>query len=160
MWIPSLGCEDSPGIGNGNPLQYSCLENPMGRGALQVTVYGFAKNRTQVSTYPHLNNEWMSSELDFQVKGRRRHAPECGKFQNLLFTDSCPINLSYFWDPLGAVMTSALPAVLQRKSVNIPTHFILLSFWKWESKGLLCLLESPRQADRQSTPFQTHERAG
>ena len=122
MWIPSLGCKDSPGIGNGNPLQYSCLENPMGRGALRVTVYGFAKNRTQVSTYPLLNNEWMSSELDsdFQVKGRRRHAPECRKFQNPLFTDSCPINLSYFWDPLGAVMTSAPPSVLQRKSVNIP----------------------------------------
>ena len=57
-----------------------------------------------------------------------------------------PINLSYFWDPLGAVMTSAPPAVLQRKSVNIPTHFILLSFWKWEAEGWLCLLESPRQS--------------
>ena len=94
----------------------------------------------------------MSSELDsdFQVKGRRRHAPECRKFQNPLFTDSCPINLSYFWDPLGAVMTSAPPAVLQRKSVNIPTHFILLSFWKWESKGLLCFWNHPdRQTDSQ-----------
>lgn len=39
----------------------------------------------------------MSSELDsdFQVKGGRRHAPECGNFQNPLFTDSCPINLSF-----------------------------------------------------------------
>ena len=30
----------SPGEGNGNPLQISCLENPMDRGALQVTVHG------------------------------------------------------------------------------------------------------------------------
>ena len=30
-WIPASG--RSPGIGNGNPLQYSCLENPMDRGA-------------------------------------------------------------------------------------------------------------------------------
>ena len=30
----------SPGEGNGNPLQYSCLENPMDRGALQATVHG------------------------------------------------------------------------------------------------------------------------
>ena len=35
---PGLG--RSPGEGNGNPLQYSCLENPMGRGAWQATVHG------------------------------------------------------------------------------------------------------------------------
>ena len=37
--------EDSPGVGNGNPLQYSCLENPMDRGALQATVHGITKIR-------------------------------------------------------------------------------------------------------------------
>ena len=39
--IPALG--RSPGGGNGNPLQYSCLENPMDRGAWQATVHGVAK---------------------------------------------------------------------------------------------------------------------
>ena len=34
------------GGGNGNPLQYSCLENPMDRGAWQATVCGVAKSRT------------------------------------------------------------------------------------------------------------------
>ena len=34
-WVRSLGWEDSPGEGNGNPLHYSCLENPMNRGAWQ-----------------------------------------------------------------------------------------------------------------------------
>ena len=34
---------------NGNPLQYSCLENPMDRGAWQATVHGVAKSRTQLS---------------------------------------------------------------------------------------------------------------
>ena len=33
----------SPGEGNDNPLQYSCLENPMGRGAWWATVHGLAK---------------------------------------------------------------------------------------------------------------------
>ena len=33
----------SPGEGNGNPLQYSCLENPMDRGAWRATVYGVAR---------------------------------------------------------------------------------------------------------------------
>ena len=31
-WVPSLGREDPPGGGHSNPLQYSCLENPTGRG--------------------------------------------------------------------------------------------------------------------------------
>ena len=45
--IPELG--RSPGKGNGNPLQYSCLENPMDRGAWQSTVHGVAKSRAQLS---------------------------------------------------------------------------------------------------------------
>ena len=40
--IPGSG--RSPGGGNGNPLQYSCLENPMDRGAWWVTVHGAAKS--------------------------------------------------------------------------------------------------------------------
>ena len=43
-WIPGLG--RSPGEGNGNPLQYSCLENPMDRGAWWATVHGVAKSWT------------------------------------------------------------------------------------------------------------------
>ena len=42
--IPGLG--RSPGGGNGNPLQYSCLENPVDRGAWQTTVRGVAKSQT------------------------------------------------------------------------------------------------------------------
>ena len=41
--VPGLG--RSPGEGNGNSLQYSCLENPMDRGAWWATVYGVAKSR-------------------------------------------------------------------------------------------------------------------
>ena len=47
--IPGLG--RSPGEGNGNPLQYSCLENPMDRGAWQATVHGVAKSRTRLSDF-------------------------------------------------------------------------------------------------------------
>ena len=39
----------SPGEGNGYPLQYSCLKNPMGRGAWQATVHGVTKNQTWLS---------------------------------------------------------------------------------------------------------------
>ena len=44
--IQSLGRDDSPGEGHGNPLQYSCLENPMDRGAWQATIHGVTKSRT------------------------------------------------------------------------------------------------------------------
>ena len=37
-----------PGGGHGNPLQYSCLENPMDRGAWQATVHRVAKSQTQL----------------------------------------------------------------------------------------------------------------
>ena len=37
------------GEGNGNPLQYSCLENPMDRGASQATVHGVTKSQTPLS---------------------------------------------------------------------------------------------------------------
>ena len=47
--IPGLG--RSPGVGNGNQLQYSCLENSMDRGVWQATVHGVAKSRTQLSTH-------------------------------------------------------------------------------------------------------------
>ena len=46
--IPGSG--RSPGEGNGNPLQYSCLENPMDRGIWRATIHRVAKSRTQLST--------------------------------------------------------------------------------------------------------------
>ena len=47
--IPGLG--RSPGEGNGNPLQYSCLENPMDRGAWWATVHGVTKSWTRLSNF-------------------------------------------------------------------------------------------------------------
>ena len=47
--IPGLG--RCPGEGNGNPLQYSCLENPMDGGAWQATVHEVAKSRTRLSNF-------------------------------------------------------------------------------------------------------------
>ena len=49
--IPGSG--GAPGGRNGNPLQYSCLENPMDRGAWWATVHGVAKSWTQLSRHTH-----------------------------------------------------------------------------------------------------------
>ena len=47
--IPGSG--RSPGVGNGNPLQHSCLENSMDGGAWWATVHGVTKSQTQQSNY-------------------------------------------------------------------------------------------------------------
>ena len=47
--IPGSG--RSSGEGNGNPLQYSCLESPLDGGVWQATVHGVAKSRTRLSDF-------------------------------------------------------------------------------------------------------------
>ena len=56
--IPGLG--RSPGGGHGNPLQYSCLENPMDRGDWWVVVHGVRKSWTQLKQFSmHVGmHEW------------------------------------------------------------------------------------------------------
>ena len=48
-WVQTLGQEDPSREGNGYPLQYSCLENPMDRGAWPATVQGVTKRKTCLS---------------------------------------------------------------------------------------------------------------
>ena len=54
------GSRSFPGEGNGNPVQYSCLESPMDRGAWWVTVHGVAKERStteQLNSTAAMSNE-------------------------------------------------------------------------------------------------------
>ena len=57
--IPGLG--RSPGVGNGNPLQYSCLENSMDRGAWQATVHGVTKSQIHMNTHTHTHTQQLSN---------------------------------------------------------------------------------------------------
>ena len=61
VWSP--GREDPPGEGHGNPLQYSCLENPTDWGAWWATVHGVAKSRT-----------WLSNFTSFILIGKAQNA--------------------------------------------------------------------------------------
>ena len=65
--IPASG--RSPGEGKGNPLQYSCLENPMEGGAWWATVHGVAKSRTRLSDYIHPSSIIISRSIDVAAKG-------------------------------------------------------------------------------------------
>ena len=61
---PTLESGGSPGVGNGNPLQYSCLENLMDRGAWWATVHGAAESVTaELLTHTH--------RLSYRVKKGR-----------------------------------------------------------------------------------------
>ena len=54
------GLEISPGEGNGNPLQYSCLENSMAREAWRATVFGITKSHTRLSnSHTHTHTRWL-----------------------------------------------------------------------------------------------------
>ena len=61
-----LAATPSPGEGHGNPLQYSCLENPMDRGSWQATVHGVTRVRHDLETKErekHLLNLWKEQTL-------------------------------------------------------------------------------------------------
>ena len=66
---PGLG--RSPGGEHGNPLQYSCLENPLDRGAWRATVHGVAKSRTRLSNKTAATN--VCQTLDTSARVLNRH---------------------------------------------------------------------------------------
>ena len=63
--IPGSG--RSPGVGNGNPFQYACLENFMDRVALWATVGGAAKSRTRLSDLAHTHTSYRASGLSIYL---------------------------------------------------------------------------------------------
>ena len=69
--IPGSG--RSSGEGNGNPLQYSCLENPIGRGAWWATVYGVSKSRTRLSDFTFTFTFFSFDFSDFITSWVHRH---------------------------------------------------------------------------------------
>ena len=79
--IPELG--RSLGEENGNPLQYSCLENSKDRGAWRATVHGVAKSRTRLSNcYFHILEEEMATHSSILAWGISR-TEEPGGLQSM-----------------------------------------------------------------------------
>ena len=54
-----LGLDRSPIEGNGSPFRYSCLENPIDRGAWHATVHGVTKSQTQLSDWTTMKTSWL-----------------------------------------------------------------------------------------------------
>ena len=57
MEVLTPGLVKFPGLGNGNPLQYSCLENPMDRGACEAPVHVVSKSQMCLSDWAHTIRE-------------------------------------------------------------------------------------------------------
>ena len=94
--IPGWG--RSPGGGHGNPLQYSCLENPIDRGAWQGTVHGVAKSDTPEwpNTHARRGGAWPEDQsplgADMEVEGPGACAEGGGPFPG-------PLGSPWSWTP-------------------------------------------------------------
>ena len=127
--IPGLG--RSPGEGNGNPLQYSCLENSMDWGAWWATVHGITEGQTRLSDF--------TGHLPLWKKGRGRKSRRAG-FPPLFHIASSPpflfplllFSLFYWMSGLflsGQNKTLALKAKFQAQT--LPLHQMHWAFcWK------------------------------
>ena len=73
--------ESSPGVGNGNLLQYSCLGNSTGRRTWQATVHGVAKSQTQQSlnTHTHKHSEFEGNPIIENTKARMEDREHWGE---------------------------------------------------------------------------------
>ena len=74
----------SVGEGNGNPLQYSCLENPMDRGAWWATVHRVSKSQTWLSNYTLLISETKKDTYDRILRGRMEISGQREIFEGIL----------------------------------------------------------------------------
>ena len=70
----------SPGVGNGNSFWYSCLENPMERGAWRATVYEVAKSGQWLSTHPHFLAIILTKRKNNQTNNVKCEGDSCHVF--------------------------------------------------------------------------------
>ena len=82
----------SDGEGNGTPLQYSCLENPMEGGAWQAAVHGIAKSRVGLSNFTFTPDQISSSVVSDSLRPHESQLarPSCPSPTPGVHSDSCP----------------------------------------------------------------------
>ena len=106
--IPGLG--RSPGEGNGNPLQDSCLGNPMDRGAWESTVHGITKSQTQLSNWAHMH--FFSILLNEKISNIMKHCKGFAMNTNIPTTQVIPLKFCCIWFIIELSATVYQTAVL------------------------------------------------
>ena len=117
--IPGLG--RSPGEGYGKLLRYSCLENPMDRGAWQATAHGVAKSQTRLSTkhnrkHPNPNRLSRYNNIHIQVCPCMRvcvHAKSLQSYPTLCNSMDC------------SPPSSSVHGILQARNTGVGCHALL-----------------------------------
>ena len=108
IWVRSLSGR-SAGEGNGNPLRYSCLENPIDRGAWRATVHGVAKSQTRLKRLSGINGISGDGDGNYSsiLAWRIPSTEEPGRLlsigsqrvrhdlSDLVYTHACMYNVSY-----------------------------------------------------------------
>ena len=106
----SLGLGRSPGEGNGNPLQDSCLGNPMDRGAWESTVHGITKSQTQLSNWAHMH--FFSILLNEKISNIMKHCKGFAMNTNIPTTQVIPLKFCCIWFIIELSATVYQTAVL------------------------------------------------
>ena len=124
------GLERSPGDGNGNPLQHSCLENSMDRGHWRATVHAVTKSQTWLkwlSTYTTHLLPWSNDLQAFKVGGSRRTSLPTQEYEHP--------TLTLFLYP-GGLSTMRADSALAQWCKNTQYHdLIWVSEWRKVSDG-------------------------
>ena len=129
------GLRISPGEGNGNPLQYSCLENPMDRGAWWATVHGVAKSWRRLS-------DWATSlSLSWQHQKIRAGCPSLPSLWHLAFISG----------RLVAGRKTDWGATLRGRGLLLKPQQIITEGWLKQRSGDQAGLESKCSQGRMAT---------
>ena len=149
----SPGFGKSSGEGHSNPIQYSCLENPMDRGVWRATVHWVAKSRiglkwlsTQACTVYPLYSGW--GELSFVNSGSQSFKKKVG----FVFKDRrqawllgrpgpslrspAPLTLLHVWEPGGYQLLRTLAYILNSRLFVMPTTCLCARSSHWELVSL------------------------
>ena len=110
------------GEGNGTPLQYSCLENPMDRGAWWAAVHGVAKSRTQLSDFPFtFHFHALEKEMATHSSVLAWRIPGTGKPGGLLSMGSHRVG--HDWSDLAATFIESTKCFTHFISYEPSVHF-------------------------------------
>ena len=127
-----VGDYNTPGEGNGTPLQYSCLENPMDGEAWKAAVHGVAEGRTRLSdfTFMHWRRKWQPTSVFLPGKSQGRWSLVGCRLWGRTESDTTEATL--------AAAAGGTAGMEETSSVTSPRHPLLLLLLSRFSRVLLC----------------------